>query len=137
MAETAINDDGDFFRVPANEAWTLLQFTTVLYYLHETNPDNLLVRDKTDPKAPVSIAAVGMALATIPVIVERGVVIREFAAKHTLKQLRYLLQCPQGLEPEASGYNGFFYHFWTSKQAGAFGSASCRPSIRPFCSQAR
>ena len=111
MAETAINDDGDFFRVPANEAWTLLQFTTVLYYLHETNPDNLLVRDKTDPKAPVSIAAVGMALATIPVIVERGVVIREFAAKHTLKQLRYLLQCPQGPEPEASGYNGFFYHF--------------------------
>ena len=111
MAETAINDDGDFFRVPANEAWTLLQYTTLLYYLHETNPDNLLVRDKTDPKAPVSIAAVGMALATIPVIVERGVFIREFAAKHTLKQLRYLLQCPQGPEPEASGYNGFFYHF--------------------------
>ncbi len=53
MAETAINDDGDFyFRVPANEAWTLLQFTTLLYYLHETNPDNLLVRDKTDPKTP-------------------------------------------------------------------------------------
>src|SRR5271169_3962328 len=111
MAETAINDEGDFFRVPANEAWTLLQFTTVLYYLHETNPDNLLVRDKTDPKAPVSIAAVGMALATIPVIVERGVVIREVAAKHTLKQLRYLLQCPQGPEPDASGYRGFFYHF--------------------------
>src|SRR5271166_6931130 len=111
MAETAINDDDHFFRVPANEAWTLLQFTTVLYYLHETNPDNLLVRDKTDPKAPVSIAAVGMALATIPVIVERGVVIREFAAKLTLKKLRYLLQCPQGPEPDASGYNGFFYHF--------------------------
>src|SRR5271169_3789543 len=123
MAETAINDEGDFFRVPANEAWTLLQFSTVLYYLHETNPDNLLVRDKTDPKAPVSIAAVGMALATIPVIVERGVVIREFAAKHTLKQLRFLLQCPQGPEPEASGYNGFFYHFLDcspSAQVGQF-----------------
>jgi hypothetical protein len=47
----------------------LLQLTTLLYYLHETNPDNGLVRDKTNPSAPVSIAAVGMALATIPVVV--------------------------------------------------------------------
>ena len=69
------------------------------------------MRDKTDPKAPVSIAAVGMALATIPVVVERGVIIREFAAKITRKRLRYLLECPQGPEPDASGYKGFFYHF--------------------------
>jgi hypothetical protein len=34
-----------------------LQWTTVLYDLHETNPDNGLVRDKTDPAAPSSIAA--------------------------------------------------------------------------------
>jgi hypothetical protein len=89
----------------------LLQLSTVLYYLHETNPDNGLVRDKTDPHAPVSIAAVGMALATIPVVVERGVIARDFAAKITLKRLRYLLQCPQGPEADASGYKGFFYHF--------------------------
>jgi hypothetical protein len=89
----------------------LCQFSTVLYYLHETNPDNGLVRDKTDANAPVSIAAVGMALATIPVIVERKVVRREFAAKMTLRRLRYLLECPQGPEPDASGYKGFFYHF--------------------------
>src|SRR5215510_10390139 len=96
---------------PSNEEWGLLQFSTVLYYLHETNPDNGLVRDKTEPNAPVSIAAVGMALATVPVVVEREVIIREFAAKITLKRLRYLLQCPQGPEPDASGYKGFFYHF--------------------------
>src|SRR5688572_24857610 len=89
----------------------LLQLSTVLYYLRESNPDNGLVRDKTDPDAPVSIAAVGMALATIPVVVERGVLYREFAAKLTLKRLRYLLECPQGPEPDASGYKGFFYHF--------------------------
>jgi len=89
----------------------MLQFTTVLYYLHETNPDNGLVRDKTDPRAPVSIAAVGMALATVPVVVERGVLFRDFAAKITLKRLRYLLECPQSPEPDASGYKGFFYHF--------------------------
>jgi hypothetical protein len=89
----------------------LCQFSTVLYYLHETNPDNGLVRDKTDSNAPVSIAAVGMALATFPVIVERKVMRREFAAKMTLRRLRYLLECPQGPEPDASGYKGFFYHF--------------------------
>jgi len=89
----------------------LLQFSTVLYYLHETNPDNGLVCDKTDPNAPVSIAACGLALATIPVIVEREVVIRDFAVKITRKRLRYLIECPQGPEPDASGYKGFFYHF--------------------------
>lgn len=89
----------------------LLQLSTVLYYLRETNPDNGLVRDKTDPTAPVSIAAVGMALATIPVVVERGVLHRNFAAKITLKRLRYLLSLRQEPEPDASGHRGFFYHF--------------------------
>src|SRR6516164_8129419 len=110
MPDTQITDDNLTGQV-SNEDLGRLQFTTLLYYLHETNPDNGLVRDKTEPNAPVSIAAVGMALATMPVVVERGVIIREFAAKITLKKLRYLLQCPQGPEPDASGYKGFFYHF--------------------------
>src|SRR3954469_424057 len=58
-----------------------LQWTSILYYLHETNPDNGLVRDKTDPAAPCSVAAMGMALATLPVVIERGVFFRPFAAK--------------------------------------------------------
>jgi hypothetical protein len=82
-----------------------------LYYLHETNPDNGLVRDKTQPEAPCSIAAVGLALATIPVIVERGVVIRKFAAKIARRRLKSLIELPQGPEPDAAGYKGFFYHF--------------------------
>src|SRR5262249_39074619 len=77
----------------------------------ETNPDNGLVRDKTDPSAPCSIAAVGMSLATLPVAVERGVFFRPFAAKLARRKLRYLLDLPQGPEPDASGYKGFFYHF--------------------------
>ncbi len=88
-----------------------LQWTTVLYYLHETNPDNGLVRDKTDPAAPSSIAAVGMALSTLPVVIERGVLFRPFAAKLARRRLRFLYELPQGPEPDASGYKGFFYHF--------------------------
>lgn len=98
-------------RLPTDEDWGRLQFTTLLYYLHDTNPDNGLVRDKTESNAPASIAAIGMALAALPVIVERGIIIREFAAKIARKRLRYLMECPQGPEPDASGYKGFFYHF--------------------------
>ncbi|MGA7534416.1 MAG: hypothetical protein WBW27_21290, partial [Pseudolabrys sp.] len=110
MADTPGAND-DFNRLPTDRDLNLLQLSTVLYYLHETNPDNGLVRDKTDPSAPVSIAACGMALATIPVVIERGVLFRDFAAKITRQRLRYLLACPQGPEPDASGYKGFFYHF--------------------------
>lgn len=103
--------DVDLGRPLAAQDLGLLQLTTLLYYLHETNPENGLVRDKTLPDAPASIAATGMAMATIPVLVERGVFARDYAAKITLKRLRYLAQAPQGPEPDASGYKGFFYHF--------------------------
>jgi hypothetical protein len=111
MADTSGVSDDDPNRSLTDRDLGLLQFSTILYYLHETNPDNGLVRDKTDPNAPASIAAIGMALATIPVVVERGVLFRDFAVKITRKRLRYLLECPQGPEPDASGYKGFFYHF--------------------------
>src|ERR1700730_12598910 len=88
-----------------------LKWTTQLYYLHETNPDNGLVRDKTDPAAPCSIAAVGMALATLPVAIERGVFFRPFAAKMVRRRRRFLSELPQGPEPDAPGYKGFVYHF--------------------------
>src|SRR3954447_19581131 len=107
MAEILPTDDERDW-LPTDLDLNRLQWTTLLYYLHETNPDNGLVRDKTDPNAPVSIAAVGMALATIPVVVERGVLFRDFAAKITRRRLRYLIECPQGPEPDASGYKGFF-----------------------------
>ncbi|RIL05183.1 MAG: hypothetical protein DCC75_11915, partial [Proteobacteria bacterium] len=51
-----------------------LQLTTLQYYLHETNPANGLIRDKTESSWPASIAAVGLALASLPILVERGVV---------------------------------------------------------------
>ena len=110
MAGDATTGD-NLDRLPTDEELRRLQRTTVLYYLHETNPDNGLVRDKTDPEAPCSIAAVGLALASIPVIVERGVVIRKFAAKIARRRLRSLLELSQGPEPDAAGYKGFFYHF--------------------------
>src|SRR3954467_1193257 len=93
----------DLERTPTDDELRRLQRTTVLYYLHETNPDNGLVRDKSDPAAPRSTAAVGMALATVPVVAERGMIVRPFAAKIARRRLRTLLDLPQGPEPSAAG----------------------------------
>jgi hypothetical protein len=88
-----------------------LQWTTVDYYLKETNWANGLIRDKTDPNAPASIAAIGLALATYPVAVERGVLPRDFLARAVLKKLRFFRDSRQGPEPDATGHKGFYYHF--------------------------
>jgi hypothetical protein len=101
----------DLSRLPTDEDLGRLQWTTLDYYLKETNPVNGLIRDKTDPTAPASIAAVGMALAAIPIVVERGVVPREFGAALALRPLRFFHASPHGPEPDATGYQGFYYHF--------------------------
>ena len=88
-----------------------LQRETFGYFLHETNPANGLVIDKTAADWPASIAATGLALACYPVAVERGFMSRDAAVERTLATLRFFWNSPQGLEPDATGYKGFYYHF--------------------------
>src|SRR5437868_1820345 len=109
MAGHATTDDDRLDRVPTDQDLNRLQWTTVLYYLHETNPDNGLVRDKTDPAAPCSIAAVG------------------FAVSSTSPRAR-------GRTPP--GTRGSSTTSSTSKPAAASGTASCPPSTRRSCSPA-
>src|SRR6516225_151278 len=101
----------DLYRLPTDEDLGRLQWTTLDYYLKESNPVNGLIRDKTEPTAPASIAAIGMALAAIPIAIERGVLPREFGTIVALKRLRFFHQSPHGPEPDATGYKGFYYHF--------------------------
>src|SRR5262245_11492641 len=110
MADQPPSTD-DLNRLPTDEDLERLQWTTLDYYLKESNPVNGLIRDKTDPNAPASIAAIGMALAAIPIIVERGVVPRGYGAARALKRLRFFHASPHGPEPDATGYQGFYYHF--------------------------
>jgi hypothetical protein len=88
-----------------------LQLETFGYFLHETNPENGLVLDKTAPGWPSSIAATGLALASYPVAVERGFITRDAAIKTVLTTLRFFWNSLQGPEPDATGYHGFYYHF--------------------------
>ena len=81
-----------------------LQWVSIDYYLKEVNHRNGLVRDKTQDGAPASIAAVGMALATAPLVVQSGALPRDFMARRTLTKLRFfwnLLSLP--LRPPAAG----------------------------------
>jgi hypothetical protein len=53
-------------------------------FLHETNPANRFVIDKTSACWPASIAAVGLGLSPYPVGIERGFVARQEATRTAL-----------------------------------------------------
>jgi hypothetical protein len=88
-----------------------LQRETFTYFERETNARNGLIADKTEPSSPASIAAVGLGLSTYAVAVERGLMTRATATARTLAVLRFFHESPQGAEPDATGYKGFYYHF--------------------------
>jgi hypothetical protein len=97
---------------PAIEAeLEALERKSFSYFENEVNPVNGLVCDKTAQPWPASIAATGFALAAYPVGVERGYISRSAAIERTLATLRFFLNSPQGPEVDASGYQGFYYHF--------------------------
>jgi hypothetical protein len=88
-----------------------LQRASFGYFLHETDVATGLVRDSTHVGSPASIAAVGLGLTAYIVGCERGFMSHEEARALSLTTLRFLLNSPQGPEPDAAGYRGFFYHF--------------------------
>ena len=100
MSNSAIQDD-----------LATLQRETFDYFIREANPANGLILDKTEANWPASIAATGLALACYPVGVERGFMSRSAAVERTLATLRFFWNSPQGPEPDATGYRGFYYHF--------------------------
>jgi hypothetical protein len=81
------------------------------YFLNETNRQNGLIADKTQPGSASSIAATGMGLSVYIVAVERKIFSRSDAIDRTLALLRFLHSSHQGPEPDATGYKGFYYHF--------------------------
>jgi len=102
MSSKSFNDEADLEK---------LQPETFDYFLYETNPSNGLVIDKTEANWPASIAATGFALAAYPVAAELGFMTRSDAVAWTLTTLRFFWNSPHGPEPDATGYQGFYYHF--------------------------
>ena len=85
------------------------------YFIENVNYDNGLVPDRSTPGAPASIAAVGFALSSYPVGVERGWLTREDAAAISLTTLRFFWDSVHHEGPFAMGYKGFYYHFLDMK----------------------
>ncbi len=92
-------------------AFNVLQREAFAYFVKEVNPRNGLVADKTQPGAVARIAAVGLALSSYPVCVERGLMDRAEAVQRTLKTLQFFDGSMQSTEADATGYKGFYYHF--------------------------
>lgn len=88
-----------------------LQNSAFKYFLKYSNPENGLVADTSIGGVPCSIAAVGFALSSYPVGVERLWISREEAAERTVNTLRFFAEARQGEERHATGHRGFFYHF--------------------------
>src|SRR5260221_8986888 len=88
-----------------------LQRSAFRYFVDHTSPKNGLVADNTRVDSPCSIAATGLGLSCLPIAVTNGWLKRADAAERALIALRFFEQSPQGPEPDATGYKGFYYHF--------------------------
>ncbi len=95
-----------------------LQRAAFDYFVTHTHPTNGLVADASRDGAPSSIAAVGFALSSYPVGVERGWIDRAEAVNRTLLALRFFMGSDQSGGPESTGHRGFYFHF-LDMQTGA------------------
>ncbi|MGQ9560326.1 MAG: glucoamylase family protein [Candidatus Oleimicrobiaceae bacterium] len=89
-----------------------LEVRTLRYFLETIDPTTGLAPDRWPSPGPCSIAAVGFALSSYPIAVQRGLISRQAACERLLATFTYLLGLPQSSDPvNSSGYRGFFYHF--------------------------
>ena len=88
-----------------------LQHAAFDYFLHAVNPSNGLVADNSRADSPCSIAVVGFALSVYPIAVERGWMSRADALTCSLATVRFFQESEQSSRSDATGYNGFYYHF--------------------------
>lgn len=92
-------------RMPKYKLIESIERKTFDYFWYETNRENGLVKDRSTLYSHCSIAAVGFALSTIPVAIERKWIDREKGYERVLTTLRTFA------EGKVDGEHGFFYHF--------------------------
>lgn len=89
-----------------------LQHDTFAFFWDASASAHGLTSDRFPGLDISSVAAVGFALTSYPIAVEKGWITRAQAARRTLSTLRFLWRAPQGPGPGGvTGYKGFFYHF--------------------------
>lgn len=105
-------DKIDFKLTQKEQAFlSTLQYKSFLYFIHEMNPENGMVKDRSQDGSPATIAAVGFAVPIWAIGAEKGWITREQSVQYTLSMLNFLWNSEQSTEPFATGYKGFYYHF--------------------------
>ncbi|WP_176064059.1 glucoamylase family protein [Anaeromyxobacter diazotrophicus] len=104
---------------PAQQAFLdQLQRDTFKFFWEASPAGTGLTPDRAPGSDVSSVAAVGFALTSYLVGVERGYVSRADAAARTLVTLETLWRAPQGPEAEGtSGHHGLYYHFLDARRA--------------------
>ena len=101
-----------------------LQQTTFDYFWYEANPTNGLIRDRSEPSSPCSIAAVGFGLTAICVGIDHGWITREQGRQRVLAALQTFYNGPQGTGTSGTiGYKGWFYHMLNMNTATRSGTS--------------
>lgn len=88
-----------------------LQYKAFLYFINEINPDNGLVKDRSNENSPASIAATGFALPVWAVGAEHKWISKDSALNLSINLLNFFLNSEQSLSPDATGFHGLYYHF--------------------------
>ena len=106
----------DYF--PSKEESAFLdsvQYYAFQYFINEANFTNGLVKDRSAETSPASIAATGFAIPVWALGSEKKWMSRDSAAQITLNLFRFLLNSEQSTNDNATGYQGFYYHFLDMK----------------------
>jgi hypothetical protein len=89
-----------------------VQYSGFRYFWYEANPANGLIKDRSTPGSPCSIAANGFGLSAICIGIDHGWVTRSAGAARVLTTLQTFWNGPQGSATSGTmGYHGLFYHF--------------------------
>lgn len=82
------------------------------YFWNEANPSNGLIRDRSQPSSPCSIASTGFGLSAIAVGIDRGWISRSNGTDRVLATLQTFWNGPQGTGTSGTiGYAGLYYHW--------------------------
>jgi len=89
-----------------------LQEDTFQYFWETTDSKTGLAPDRYPTDSPASIAAIGFALTSYAIGVERQYITHEQAVERTLSTLKFLWELPLGPDDKGTaGHQGFYYHF--------------------------
>jgi len=101
------------YRLTAEDEGMLdsIQQKTFLFFLNEHHQKWGIVKDRTAPWAPASIAATGFGIPCFAIGAGRKWITREQAAQITLSTLEFFHNSVQSAATNVTGYKGFYYHF--------------------------